>query len=176
MRGYAQRNFTMGERILTEFRVVMMYFGQVLWPVPSRFSITHDIATSHSLFDPPTTFLSLLVLLGLLLAAVLTARRHRIVSFCILWVFLHLAVESSVVALELAYEHRMYLPLVGIAMLASWGLFTLLRDERWAIGATAALVLLLVVATHQRNIVWQDARTLWSDVAAKYPNDARRLI
>lgn len=173
LRSYEQRDFSMGERILTQLRVVMLYFGLVAWPLPSRFSITHDIATSNSLFDPMTTFWSLLVLLGLLLTAVLAARRYRIVSFCILWVFLHLAIESTVVGLELAYEHRMYLPIVGISMLASWALFTALRDVRWAIAVTAALALLLAVATHQRNRVWQDPRTLWSDVVAKYPQDAR---
>jgi tetratricopeptide (TPR) repeat protein len=173
LRGYDHRDFTMGERVLTQFRVLMLYLGLVIWPLPSRFSITHDISASNSLFDPATTFLSLLVLLGLLLAAVLTARRYRIVSFCILWVFLHLAIESSVIPLELAYEHRMYLPILGISMLASWGLFTALRDVRWAIVATAGLVLLLAVATHHRNRVWQDARTVWNDVLEKYPQDAR---
>jgi tetratricopeptide (TPR) repeat protein len=173
LRGYENRDFTMGERVLTQFRVVMLYLGLVLWPLPSRFSITHDISASNSLFDPATTFFSLLVLLGLLLAAVLTARRYRIASFCILWVFLHLAIESSVIPLELAYEHRMYLPILGISMLVSWGLFAALRDARWAFAAAVGLVLLLAVATHHRNRVWQDARTLWNDVLAKYPQDAR---
>jgi tetratricopeptide (TPR) repeat protein len=171
--GYEHRDFTMGERVLTQFRVVMLYLGLVLWPLPSRFSITHDISASNSLFDPVTTFFSLLVLLGLLLAAVLTARRYRIVSFCIVWVFLHLAIESSVIPLELAYEHRMYLPMLGISMLVSWGSFTALRDARWAIAATAGLVLLLALGTHHRNRVWQDARSVWNDVLAKYPQDAR---
>lgn len=173
LRGYDVREFTMGERVLTQFRVLNMYLGLVIWPLPSRFSITHDISVSHSLLDPATTLLSLFTLLALLLAAVLTARRHRIVSFCILWFFLHLVIESSVVALELAYEHRMYLPIVGLSMLATWGLFSVVRDERWAIAATTALILLFSMATIQRNDVWQDARTLWRDVLAKYPQDAR---
>jgi tetratricopeptide (TPR) repeat protein len=171
--GYDERDFTMGERVLTQFRVLMLYLGLVVWPLPSRFSITHDIPTSHSLFDPTTTLLSLLVTLGLLAAIVLTARRHRIVSFCIAWVFLHLAIESSIVPLEMAYEHRMYLPLFGISLLVSWTAFTALRDKRVALVAIGALVLTLSLATHQRNRVWQDSRKLWQDVLAKYPNDER---
>ena len=159
--------------MLTQFRVVLHYLSLTVWPLPSRLCITHNFPISHSLFDPITTLFSLLALLGLLAFAVLTARRYRIVSFAILWVYLHLAIESSVIPLELVYEHRMYLPMVGISLLTAWGLFTLMPEGRRSMIVTALLVLSLTMATHFRNSVWQDSQTLWAAVVAKYPEDAR---
>jgi tetratricopeptide (TPR) repeat protein len=173
VRGYGERDFTMGERLLTQPRVLMLYLGLVAWPLPSRLSLTHDISTSHSLLDPATTFASVLVVIALLISVVLTARRHRIVSFCIAWVLLHLSIESSVVPLEMAYEHRMYLPMLGVSLLVAWAVFRAVRDERRALVVIGGLVLALTFATQQRNRVWQDTRSVWNDVLAKYPNDVR---
>ncbi len=114
-----------------------------------------------------------MTLLGLLTVAVLTARRYRIVSFSILWCFLHLAIESTFIPLELVYEHRMYLPMVGISLLAAWCLFTLLSGGRRPLIAISLLILLLTMATYQRNNIWRDSQVLWEDIVAKYPGDAR---
>lgn len=171
--GYAVREFTMWERLLTEPRVVAFYLSLVIWPMPSRLSITHDIAISHGLIDPPTTILSILAIVGLLVVAWKAARRVPIVSFCVLWVLLHLAIESTVIPLELVYEHRMYLPLAGASWLAAWALFAMIPKVQQAMLVTAGIVVLLVAATYARNRVWQDGPTLWADVVAKYPLDAR---
>ena len=170
---YSHREFTLGERLLTQFRVVLHYLSLVVWPLPSRFFLTHDIAISHSLFKPISTLFSLLAVSGLLAVAVLTTRRYRIVSFSILWCFLHLAIESTVIPLELVYEHRMYLPMVGISLMIAWGLFRRVPVGRGSVIAAVVLVLSLTVATHFRNSYWRNPSALWADIVAKYPEDAR---
>lgn len=170
---YSIRDFTLTERLLTQPRVILHYLSLVLWPLPSRFSLTHDIAISHSLFDPLTTLVSILVLCGLLAIAVFTARRYSMLSFAIMWCFLHLVMESSVIPLELVYEHRMYLPMVGISLLGAWAVFEILPQTRWSKSAIVVLVVALTMATHVRNEVWRDPETFWKDVVAKYPNDTR---
>jgi Flp pilus assembly protein TadD len=171
---YANRDFTLGQRLLTQGRVVVLYLGLILYPLPSRLNLSHAFVPSSSLLDPPTTLLSFGLLAALLVAAIRLAPRYRLVSFGILWFFLHLGIESSVVPLELVFEHRVYWPLVGPALLVSHLLFDRLGDRRaLAFGLSAVLVASLGCATVLRNQTWRDAVTLWSDVVAKSPADAR---
>lgn len=170
---YALRDFTMGERVFTEWRVLVFYLSLFLWPAPGRLSITHDIGVSRGLFSPPTTLLSLALLMGLMVLAARGARRFRLASFGVVWFFLQLALESTVLPLELAYEHRMYLPMVGLALVTAWLLFAYLPHVSWAVATTCGLAFVLAVVTSARNDTWRDARWLWADVVAKYPADAR---
>ncbi len=172
--GYATREFTMGQRLLTQFRVVMLYLSLLVFPHPSRLNLNHHVIASESLVEPITTLISVLGVFGLLGLAVYLARRRRLVSFCLLWFFLNLVIESSVIALEMVFEHRLYLPMFGFSLLVAWLLYDLAGvRSRWAIGVAAAICLLLAVGTYQRNRVWQDDLTLWSDVVSKSPLAAR---
>jgi len=171
---YAYRDFTMWERALTQFRVVAFYISLLLYPSPSRLNVLHHFTTSHSLFDPVTTLLSLLAVAVLFSLAVCLARRKRLVSFCILWFFVNLIVESSIIGLEMIFEHRLYLPMFGFALVLIYLLFDLLHDKRlWAVTVSVVIVVSLGTATYLRNRVWQDDRTLWSDVLSKNPQSAR---
>ena len=68
-------------------------------------------------------------LAGLFALAIYLARRERLVSFCILWFFINLVIESSVIGLELIFEHRLYLPMFGIALVSSYLIFSLLSGK-----------------------------------------------
>jgi len=67
MGGYATRDFTLGERLLTEGRVVVRYMSLFLLPLPSRMKLYYDYQISSSLIDPISTLLSILLLSGLLI-------------------------------------------------------------------------------------------------------------
>ena len=168
------RDYTMGQRVLTQFRVVNLYLGLLLFPHPARLNLVHDITASHSPMTPVTTILSMLLLVGLAATAVLAAKRHRLVSFCIAWFCLHLLMESSVIGLEQIFEHRLYLPMFGVCLGAAWLLGAVIawKPAGLLVGGSAA-VLLLSAATHARNDVWQGRLSLWSDVLTKSPNNTR---
>ena len=170
---YEHYDFTLGERLLTQPRVVWFHLSQVLLPLPSRLNLLHDVPVSTSLLSPITTLPALLGLLAGIGAAIALATRQRLLSFCILWLALHLVIESSVIALDLIFEHRMYLPMFGACLGLAWGLFTLAPRLPLAIGGAAVVSALLAFGTIERNRVWQDAITLWSDTAAKSPEIAR---
>lgn len=166
--GYAHRDYGMTERVLTQFRVVVFYLSLVALPLPSRLNLLHAFSTSTSLLSPWSTLLSLLLLLATLALAGYLVRRNRLLSFGILWFFLNLLLESSIVPLEVVYEHRLYLPLVGVALIAA-ELFRIVCMRRMAPAVVVGtlLVLLLAEGARRRNVVWQDAVVLWSDVIAK---------
>ena len=172
--GYEIRNFTMGERLLTQFRVIVFYISLVLLPLPDRLNLIHVVETSQSLFDPITTLLSLLVILGLIAYSLRVARNHRLASFCILWFFINLVVESSIIALEMIFEHRLYLPMFGVALLVPTIIqYLLARQPTAKMVFPCLLILLLGLGTYTRNQVWLTTPTLWKDVISKSPTSPR---
>jgi Flp pilus assembly protein TadD len=172
--GYGTRDFTMGERILTQFRVVTYYVSLLFFPAPSRLNLVHEFTTSRTLIEPISTLISLVFLAGLAALAVALARPQRLASFCITWFFVNLSIESSFIGLEMAFEHRLYLPSFGFSLVASYLLFGLLSERRVAAVSIAALVVVALAGTaHVRNRTWRDPATLWADVVAKSPGRVR---
>lgn len=173
---YGRRGFTLEERLLTEVRVVFHYLGLIAWPDPGRLMLDYDYPPSRSLLDPPTTLLGLAALGALLAAALWAGRRHPLWSLAVLWYFANLAIESSVVPLDLVAEHRAYVPsmLPVVALVAVVGQALVVRgSSRLAVVLAGALALALSAATHVRNEVWRDDLTFWRDNARKAPGRAR---
>lgn len=174
LEGYERRDFTLGERLLTQPRVIARYVGLIAFPHPSRLSLDHTVDPSRSVLDPITTALSLAALAGALAGALGLARRARIASFCILWFLVNLVLESSLVPLEMMFEHRLYLPLVGPCLLASLGLFHLVPGQRaFTAVAVAAVLVTLTGYSRERSSQWASPVGLWSDAVAKSPDSHR---
>ena len=168
--GYKYRNFNLEERILTEGRILVFYLKSILIPSVRELGLYHDdITISRGLFDPPTTLYSLMALAGMLLGALLLLRRQPLVSLGILWFFTGHIMESTVIGLELAHEHRNYLADYGIilAVTALLSQATLRRMGPLIRIATPAIFLLLFSYT-----TWVRA-TQWSDVVSQAVYEAR---
>ena len=170
---YTNRWFTLGERLLTEPRVVLFYLGLLLLPLPSRLNLDHDFPLSYTLWDPPVTFLAIATLAALLVLAAVIARRQRLLSFCILWYFGHLVIESSVIGLEIIYEHRSYLPSIGFFLLLVLLAFRTGLSRRMLVTGFCLLAVVWSVWTIQRNALWADPEAFWLDVADKSPGILR---
>jgi tetratricopeptide (TPR) repeat protein len=171
---YADREFTPGERVLTELRVLVFYLSLMLFPYPGRLSLEHTFTISHSLVDPMTTLVAAAILVALLLSALRLACRHPILSLCIMWFLVTLSIESSFVGLELAFEHRLYLPMFAFALAVAY-LFSLTPSRHRAVVTMLAgtLVVMLVAGAIVRNAVWQDRAALWADTVSKNPTSHR---
>jgi len=166
---YAGGDFSAWQRVLTQLRVVCVYLSLLLWPEPARLNLDYDFPASNSLLAPPSTLVALLVIAALILLSLRLARREPLLSYAILWFFGNLVIESSVIRLELVFEHRTYLPSVMPVIAFVAFLFRRVRLKWMTIG-----VLLVVAAgwaewTYQRSLVWSDAVTLWRDCIAKSP-------
>ncbi|MCK4791773.1 MAG: hypothetical protein KAV87_49025, partial [Desulfobacteraceae bacterium] len=83
--GYDKWDFTLTERVLTEFRVVIHYISLLVFPHPSRLNLNYDFTLSRSLIEPVTTLLSIAGITGLLGLAIYLAKRQRLISFGIFW-------------------------------------------------------------------------------------------
>lgn len=171
--GYKYKHFTLIERVLTEFRVVIHYISLLAYPHPSRLNLDYDFPLSHTLTAPITTLFSIGAIVGLITWAIYLAKKDRLISFCILWFFGNLAIESTVIALGIIYEHRMYLPSMFFFLLIIVLAYRFVKQQWAIIGILSVGVILFSVWTYERNSVWGDPVTLWKDCVRKSPNKAR---
>lgn len=172
-RGYRGWDFTLEQRLLTEPAVVVFYLSQLFWPAPGRFAIEHDFILARGLLDPPATILAL-GFIGLWAGtalALLAKAGKRLHGALLLFPLLALAMESSVVPIDIVFEYRMYLPSVGLAILAALGLARLPRSMALAGGAALVAILAFCQAAYLRQ--WNSPFDLYEQAARLAPTSAR---
>lgn len=176
--GYVSRSFGMTERLLTESRVLFFYLSLIFIPRTNAFGLFHDdIAVSSSLLTPWTTIPSVIGVIALLALAIRLRNSYPLVALGILWFFTGHALESTFLPLEIAHEHRNYLPSFGplLAVVSLVGN----ADSRVSIVKIAALLLSLfaifTVVTFLRTSQWSDAFTLAKYEALHHPDSSASL-
>lgn len=183
MDGYANRSFTLIERLLTQFRVLWSYVASILLPYGPRMGFYHDdYPISRDLLHPITTLISLL---GWIVAVALAWRLRKRIPGVALGLAIFLvgqSLESSIFPLLNYFEHRNYLPSIGIV----WALLSLVAFAGQRVGAQmdngpriagfagVSLVLALAMATGARASIWQSKPSLMAQ-ALKYHPTSRWL-
>lgn len=155
---YPFRSFNAGERLLTQGPVLLDYLDKLLLPRLHGSGLYFDnFPVSRSLWQPLGTLFSWAFLLGLLAVAWRLRQRLPVFSFGILFYFCGHLMESTLLPLELYFEHRNYLPQFGLwlALVSLAGPLRARRHE--ALLAIFALLLLALLSV----ITWTGAR-LWS--------------
>ena len=178
--GYAGRPFTFTERILTEPRVLFFYISLILVPRINAFSLHHDdIGISDSLFSPWTTGFSIAGILMLVIVAVRIRKKWPIVALGILWFFAAHLLESTVIALEIAHEHRNYLASLGVVLVLTFAIFSgsqrVYRDRAMWI-FFSLLISLSAITTFARSSQWSNDRSLYTYESLHHPNSARAAL
>ena len=173
--GYAGRPYTLSERLMTQPRVLLFNLSQLVYPVSSRLSVQHDITHSISLLDPWTTLPCIVAILVMIGYSVVSIRKSPLLSFALLFFFLNHVVESTILPLELVFEHRNYLPSMFLFLPLCAAIFranTYLQAHRPCMAHVlrcfvALLVVGLCFGTYTRNMDWTDEFTLWQDALSK---------
>jgi len=172
---------------LTQLRVQVTYLRLLF--LPTGQNLDYDYPVSHTLFSLPVMASLALIAVMIFGALFLLYRARgsgrfdlRLIGFGILWFFITLSVESSFIPLQdVIFEHRLYLPSVGLFIAFVTVFMTArryLNNRKAAAGALVIpalilTVLLSAVAAAARNEVWKDEITLWEDVVAKSPAKVR---
>jgi len=121
---YEFREFTLPERLLTQFRLLLWYMQLIAIPDISQMGVfLDDVRLSRSLFNPGSTVVALLAIVFFISVAVVYRRKLPVLSLGILWYFCGHSMESTIFPLELAYEHRNYLPSYGLVLAGVYYLF-----------------------------------------------------
>lgn len=173
---YANRPFSKFERLLTQPRVLFFYLSLLAVPMTSRMTILHDVTISHSLVDPWTTLFAVGGWCGVVILAVKFYRQYPLVSFCVLFFLLNHSIEGSIFNLELAYEHRNYIPSmllfvpVAVAVIhasARLHYHALLNSAVWL--AMGCVIISFGFATFSYNRIFSSELSLWQNAVRRAP-------
>ena len=177
---YLSRDFTLYERLLTEARVVIYYLYQILVPKSGGTGLFHDdFVNSAGLFSPISTALSILLIIALICLAFIKRQQFPILSFSILWYFSGHLLESTFIPLEIYFEHRNYLPMLGPLLGLVFYIFSYLDktdDKKIRMAIYAAPSLLLIISalfTHQSATLWGNTFNLTKIWAIEHPDSLR---
>lgn len=158
--GYQLRDFNLSERLLTQPRVLFDYLQQIFLPRLSEQGIYHDdYPISHGLMNPPGTAAALLALTAALVTAVGWRRRLPLYAFAVLFYVAGHLIESTIIPLEIYFEHRNYLPMFGPLFALAAAVLTLAPARRRLLLPLFGLWLLLLAT------LWHISALTWSDRA-----------
>ncbi|MEQ1884129.1 MAG: tetratricopeptide repeat protein [Bryobacteraceae bacterium] len=156
----------------TQCRVIWSYIR--FFFLPTGQNLDPDVEISATLFDHGA-IVGLLGLVALLAAALFFRKRFPLASFGVITFLLLLAPTSSFVPIfDVQAEHRMYLPFLGLTLVAAEALRRL--EAKQIAGIAAVVLTACAVLTYHRNQVWATPLTLWQDTAAKSPKKWRPLF
>lgn len=181
LEGYNAYDFSLWQRVLTQPRALLDYAGQILLPRgPLMGLFTDDFMPSTGLLTPATTLPALLAMAGISALAVIL--RKRIPGFFAGWFFFLVAhmVESGFLPLDLYFEHRNYLPSLGL-LLAAASLLAAAIQRHSAVNANlrpvaivaGLLLAVLCFATFARVQVWRDTGSIVSQGLQHHPRSLR---
>lgn len=169
--------------LITQFRVIVTYLRLLVLPINQN--LQYDYALSKSIFEPQT-LLSFLFLLAVFIGNVILFIKARargnayllLAASGVFWFFITLSIESSIIPIkDVIFEHRLYLPLAGMALAFSsivfYGAERLLSSPSAKKAALAIIVLItfipLSAAAYTRNLDWRDKIEFYEDMASKSP-------
>ncbi len=177
---YATREFSLTERVLTQFRALFFYLSLMVFPLISRFGLFHDdFALSTGLLEPATTLLSLIAWVAIAGVMINGLRRRAVWAFGLAWFLAGHALESSVIGLEIIHEHRNYLPSVGICMAGAYYLALLMEklrlSARTLLACGLSILLTISFVTHTRALSWSTRPLLFESLAQHHPASYRAI-
>lgn len=176
---WSNRNFNQKERLLTEGRIVIDYLAQLFMPRIEGYGFFQDgFLVSKSWFTPISTLYSFLFLSVLFFSSLLLRKKYPLFALAILFFFAAHLMESTVIGLELYFEHRNYIAAIFLFLPLAAGLYALSERIKLSVVIFISLLLLLFLAsmTWQRAMLWSDSQKLMLYWAQNSPNSPRAQI
>lgn len=182
LRLYDMRHFNLNERLLTEARILCLYLANILLPNTWGTGLYHDgFPLSTGLLGPITTLTSLAFLATLFGSACYLRRSQPMFSFAVFWFFAAQLLESSYIPLELYFEHRNYLAMVGPLIAGFWYLRLLYYRinpilGRSLIAAVVSGFVLCAVLISQQAVLWGNPLEFHFQAAKTRPESIRAQL
>jgi tetratricopeptide (TPR) repeat protein len=154
-------DFSVGMRVANAIVSYVRYLGKTLWPLDLSFHYPHP-----GLWPMPIVAGALIFLAVISLAAFVNARRLPWLPVGWLWFVLSLGPVIGIVQVgdQAMADRYMYLPLIGLAIIAAWSAheFLLRRpDLKFPVGAVGTMAALaLTFLTRAQTQHWQTSESL----------------
>jgi len=171
---YQSRNYSLYERLITEPGILLDYLRLSFIPDPYSFHPFHDAYPLVTrLGDSSYAQVSIAVLGVALFLACALRRRYPVAAFAVLWFFAAHLLESTVIGLELYFEHRNYVALFGPCLALAWSLTSAPpRFVRVAVVGFLAYIALMFAVLFQVTSLWGnrlEAAQVWAVYASPSP-------
>ncbi|WP_208651143.1 tetratricopeptide repeat protein [Ectopseudomonas khazarica] len=154
---WPNRNFNQIERLLTEARIVCEYLLHLFVPRIEGNGLYQDgYVISKGLFEPVSTFFAIAFLVALLAVTFAIRKKAPLISLGLLFFFASHLMESTVVGLELYFEHRNHL--ASLFLFLPLAYYCVIYSARFKLLPALAVVVLGILA----SMTWLRA-SLWSD-------------
>ncbi len=175
--------------LLTQIKALVFYISKLFYP--AGLSVDHYFPVNGSMADP-YLLLSIIVVLSFLVIGITCIKKYPVISFGIFWFFIASLPETILPLNMVINEHRAYLPGVGFVF-AITGVMSLIVNYQLTIDrveghrllnlVSRASILLFIIyipfnafATYNRNRIWSDDLTLWTDAVEKNPKSFRAYL
>jgi len=161
---------------ITQSLVILHYLRLCIWPFPQVLDYAWPVATIAD------AWWAMLIVAAMLGGTIIGIMHRTIAGLIGGWFFIVLAPTSSFVPIrDLAFEHRMYLPLLSVVVFVVLGVVSAGRrvSGSTSAGRLAALCIVsllamaLSIATWQRNRQYARPASLWEDVVQWNPSNLR---
>lgn len=175
-RPWITREFNQPERLLTQSRILFDYLEKIFLPrIEVHGLIQDDIIISKIFWKPITTIISVLGILFLIALSIIKSSKYKILSLSILFFLAGHLIESTILGLELYFEHRNYLPAAFLFLPLSAFIFHKKNkfSEKIKISSAFIVCTLLLILLNQRAILWSNTQNLESYWSIDRPYSVR---
>lgn len=175
--GYAGRDFSLGDRMITQPFVLAEYVRNIVAPLPSHLGLFRDDITTRHVTDPLAWALAITAAI-LVIGSVALRRHFPLAAFAVAWFVACHLMESSFIPLEMAFEHRNYLAIFGPTFAFAASIPGIISKASGALKHIAHLLwlspaLLLAMLTAQRADQWSTEAELAAVEVANRPDSLR---
>ncbi|MCW8929228.1 MAG: hypothetical protein OQL19_03195 [Gammaproteobacteria bacterium] len=174
---YSFREFSLTERLMTETRIILFYIRLILVPDITQMGLFHDdFIISTSFFNPISTLLSSLLLIGSVAIIIIVRRRLPVLSFGLAFFLLSHTLESTIIPLELVHEHRNYFSSFSLIFILVFYLITSNIKSTLKISLIILLTASLSILTLTRSHAWGEPQRLATWLTQHHPQSTRSLL
>lgn len=177
---YAEKNLSLTSRLLTESKAIIFYISLIFRPSLAKMGLYHDDFNPSSTFDL-ITITSIALIASIVVAIYYYRKRAPVISFGFAWFLVSHSIESTVLPLELIFEHRNYIGMIGLLLIPSYYITLLIMKSRRLIKTllTTFIILLttiLCILTYFRSFAWSNTERFLNEVNRYHPRSARAHI
>lgn len=174
---FADKKITLGDRILTQLNVLVFYLKLIIVPQLADMGLYHDDFNVVTAIDVKTVLCTLVLLTSATLIFV-ARKKAPIIAFAIAWFFVSHAIESTVLPLEMVFEHRNYLASFGLLLMLAYYCVPLVQKadnapKRVYYGFSILFILLLATITYQRSNIWSSSYKFLQESRIQHPLSPR---
>jgi tetratricopeptide (TPR) repeat protein len=179
--GYAERSFDLHERLTLQVAIIGDYVGKIILPTVGRMNLFNERFSPSAISMYNSSFLIGLLscICFLVVFGISVLKKNRLVIFGLMWFICFHLLESTIIPLELYFEHRNYLPSVGL-IIGFIGITYSALNRNFSKGLVyffyVCMFVYLCFTTLILSKTWGSADTLYIKLSGDEPSSVRAKV